>query len=121
MKIEDIFDLIYTSKDLSSEIIRYYDKVDVKITSVTRVFFELFYKRNRFQSNPSILFDFFDTKHIKIAVFPVLNTEFWSSRIYLKDEIILINDYNSRMEATIGALERAIKIYKEKNENKPNY
>lgn len=115
-KIEDILNLIYISKELSSEIIYHFDQIEINPIKVTKTVFESFYKKHNIDSNPCI-FDFFDNKNIKIAIMPVSNTHFWSGRIYLKNEIISMNDYNSRYDATIGALEKAINIYNEKHIN----
>lgn len=115
MSITKILNEIYVSKELSSEIIYYFDKIEINPIKVNKDLFEKFYKKNNIDMNPSILFEFFDEKRIKIAIMPVSNTEFWSGRIYLSEEIISMNDYVSRQDATIGALERAIIIYNEKN------
>jgi hypothetical protein len=114
IKIDEIINSIYISKELSSEIIYHFDEVEVKTININKDMFDKFYKRHKIHLHPCVLFDFFDTKGIKIAIFPVSNTEFWSGRIYTNNEIILMNDYTNRKEATIGALDRAIKIYKEK-------
>jgi hypothetical protein len=108
---------IYVSKDLSSEIIYHYDKIEVNPIKVTKILFDNFCKRNNIDKNLCILFNFFDNKNIKIGIMPVSNTEFWSGRIYLTDEIISMNDYSSRQEAINGALERAITIYNTNNKN----
>lgn len=117
MKIEDILNLIYISKELSSEIIYHFDQIEINPIKVTKTVFESFYKKHNIDSNPCMLFDFFDNKNIKIAIIPVSNTQFWSNRIYLKNEIISMNDYMSRYDATIGALCKAINIYNEKHKN----
>jgi hypothetical protein len=114
MSITKVLNEIYVSKELSSEIIYFFDKIEINTIKVSKDFFEKFYKKNNIDMNPCRLFDFFDEKKIKIAIMPVSNTEFWSGRIYLYDKIISMNDYVSRKDATIGALERAIIIYNEK-------
>jgi len=112
MSITNILNDIYISKDLSSELIYFYEKIEINPIKVNKDLFDKFCKRNNIDTHPCILFNFFDEKKIKIAIIPVGNTEFWSGRIYHQNEITSMNDYTSREESTLGTLEKAIKIYK---------
>ena len=105
---------IYLSPKLCSDIVYHYDRTEM---SKARLKMDVFHKimmKHHIDLYPSILFDFFDKMDIKIVIVPVIKTEFWSSRIYHETNIFAMNDYVSRNEAILGALQSAINIYNNK-------
>jgi len=111
---------IYLSPKLCRDIIYHFDKTEMSPARLTREVFHKIMMKYHVDLCPTLLFEFFDTVGIKVAIIPVGKTEFWSSRIYQDESTSVSNDYISRNEATLGALELVIHIYNNKyqDENK---
>lgn len=118
MSIIRLMNRIYMTPKLCCDIILFYNKLIVDYSVVRRETFIGICRENHLDIYPSLLFNFFDSIGIKIAILPINNTEFWSSRIYHDGSVTISSDYVGRSEATIGALEWAIVFYENKNENK---
>lgn len=73
--------------------------------------FEKFCNKHYIDVSPSILFEFFDSINIKIAILPLNNTDFWSCRIFTPNGIIILNDFYNRKDAILGGLDRGVYIY----------
>jgi hypothetical protein len=99
-----------------SDIILYYDGKELHNSKINEETVNDFILKHNIESNPCFLFRFFDRANIKIAIIPVIQSEDWSYRIFNKDNILMMNDYTSRNEATLASLERAVIIYNTRHE-----
>ena len=106
MSITKIIEKIGKNTELSGRIIEHYEgRYKIKTS------FEKFCNKNYIDVSPTILFDFFDSINLKIAIIPVANTDNWSCRIFTPKNIIILNEYYNRKEATLEALNRVIDLY----------
>ena len=107
--------IYFDTGDVPNHVVSFYEKEN--IGNVTDINVEKFVKiceKHFILNEPSVLFNFFDFMDVKIAIFPVINTEQWCYRIYNGKEIIIFNDYLNRKEATFGAIETAFYLYSKK-------
>jgi len=107
--------IYFDTGDAPNHIVSFYEKEN--ISNVTDINAEKFVKiceKHLILNEPSILFKFLDFMNIKIAIFPVVNTDEWSYRIYNEKDIIINNEFTSRNEATLEALESAFYLYQKK-------
>jgi hypothetical protein len=72
--------------------------------------FEKFCNKNYIDVCPSLLFDFFDTINLKVAIIPSHDSDSWTCRIFTPKNII-INEYESRKDATLNGLNKVIDLY----------
>lgn len=112
---------IHNNTKLCNDIIYYYERTIVQPTkTLTSNAFVKIMTKHHIDIHPSILFNFFDSVKIKITTFPVGKTDFWGSKIYFEDNVLVSNDYSDRNEATLGAIETAINIFNSKTNNTNN-
>jgi len=107
--------IYFDTGDVPNHIVSFYEKEN--ISNVTDINAEKFVKiceKYFILNEPSILFQFLDFMNIKVAIFPVVNSDEWCYRIYDGREIIIMNEFTSRNEATLGAIELAFYLYQKK-------
>lgn len=102
--------------DVSKHIVYFYESeiITVNDMDINSEKFVKICEKNLILNEPSILFKFLDFINIKVAILPVVNSEDWGFRIYNGKEIIIFNDFKSRSEATIQAIESAFYLYSKK-------
>jgi hypothetical protein len=105
----------YDMGDTYNHILSFYEKEGV--TDINAEKFIKVCEKHLILQEPSMLFKFFDFMNIFIAIFPVMKTNEWSFRIYNGKNIVILNDFIGRKEATISAIESAFNLYY-KNLNK---
>lgn len=106
MSIIKIIEKISSNSELSERIMDYYEgNFKIKRTS-----FQKFCNKNYIDVAPTILFDFFDSINLKIAITPIENTDFWCCRIFLPKSI-LITEHYTRKDATIQGLQKVVDLY----------
>lgn len=108
--------IYFDTGDVPKHIISFYERENIKgdINDVNAEKFVKICEKHLILNEPSILFRFLDFMNIKVSILPVINSEDWSFRIYNGKEIIVLNDFKSRTEATIEAIESAFYIYSKK-------
>jgi len=100
-----IISKISNNKELADRIINHFEG-NFKI----KTSFEKFCNKNYIDVCPYLLFDFFDSINLKISVSPILNADSWTCRIFTPKNII-INEYNSRKEASLEGISKVIDLY----------
>lgn len=100
-----IIEKISNNSELADRIINHFERNFKVKTS-----FQKFCNKNYIDVCPSLLFYFFDTINIKIAIMPMLNTDMWSCRIFT-DKRIMISEHYSRKDAELEGLNKAIDLY----------
>ena len=106
MNTTELINKINYSPKIVEEIMNFYEGRHRIKTS-----FQKFCNKHYIDVSPSILFEFFDSISIKIAVMPTIDNEYWSCKIFTSNGIVIMNDFNSRKEAILGGLDKAFYIY----------
>lgn len=111
-----LLNTIYNSRNLATDIFCHYNAPKkISPDKLTRNEYMKMLMNNHIDLYPVILLDYFDTLDIKIAVYPVEGTEFWSSRVHYEGVITINNHYTSRLDAVSGGIEKGIEIYETNN------
>jgi len=122
MTVRRIIVTMYYSEKLCCDVFNYYEGKDLPYKKIPQPAFEKMCIKHSIDTVPSVLFEFFSNKGIRVVVSPLGIADYWKTVVYTDGEALVQNDYNNRLDAVLGALDTAINLYNNiANEIKPNY